>query len=222
MKNGFPYKVVIFDLDGTLIDSKDDIVATTNATIRKMGGTPLASKTIHRFVGYGLKDLVCRSIPHLSDEKITEAVSFFNDHYLEHCLDGTDLYAGARGLLEHFYKKGIVQSLITNKPQLFTNKIVENLNIKNFFSHIIGSENGFPHKPDPSSTRHILAHFDVAPQKALMIGDSPIDLDTAQNAGMDCALLLMGFTEREDLLACTQQTKGVFESFDQLRRWVGG
>lgn len=214
-------RAIIFDLDGTLIDSKEDIVTSTNATLKAMGGKALPTELVAAHVGHGVRDLVQASLKSAgiaADEN--ETLAFFSKHYFEHCLDSTRLFPGVLELLKNLNSRGIKLAVFTNKPQIYTDRILEGLNVAGFFEVVLGSDNGYPNKPDPQGTRMILEKLGVAPSETLMVGDSDVDLKTAQNAGLDTALYLHGFSRPESILSLKNQTRLVFGHHDELASFL--
>lgn len=216
------YEAIIYDLDGTLVDSRKDIANTTNATIVKHGGIPLPDKQIFEYVGGGVRDLVAQAAPHFDEETILEALKFFDVHYLDHCLDETCLYPGAAELIAELSKMKIAQAIFTNKPQHFTDKIMAGLEIEHHFHVSLGANNGYPNKPERDGTDFILGKLGSQPEKTLMVGDSIVDLKTAQNVGMDCVLMLDGYTTREVLYSVKHQAVRLCETFAELRAFLLG
>lgn len=220
-KSSVAYRAIIFDLDGTLIDSKQDIVTSTNATLKAMGGKALPSDLVAAHVGHGVRDLVHASLKSAgvqADE--SETLAFFSKHYFEHCLDSTHLFPGVLELLQNLKSRGIKLAVFTNKPQIYTDRILAGLNVSGFFDVVLGSDNGYPNKPDPQGTRMILEKLGTTPGETLMVGDSDVDLKTAQNVGLDTALYLHGFSTPETILSLKNQTCLVFGHHDELASFL--
>lgn len=213
------YKAFLFDLDGTLLDSKKDIAVATNETIAHMGGQRLSEAHIATFVGHGVRDLIRQAIAGShSASKEDEALKFFTDFYLAHCLDHTKLFAYGREAIEDLHAKGAKLAVLTNKPQVYTDKILSGLGLTNYFEIIVGAESGYPNKPARPATEAILNHLNVPASQALMVGDSVVDLQTGENVGMDCALALNGFSTREEILALKVRAKYLYEDLSFLMK----
>lgn len=210
------YSHYIFDLDGTLIDSKRDIANATNATIRHMGGTELPDKHIYEFVGRGVRDLVRQAVAKVPGASVDEALAFFNSYYTDHCLDFTVLFPGVRETLQALRAAGADLAVFTNKPQQFSDATLLGLGIADWFVVAKGGESGHPHKPDPVTTRFVLQAMAADPHMTLMVGDSVVDYDTARLVGMDCALMLYGFSEREEIQALGKRGAIVCEQFSDI------
>jgi phosphoglycolate phosphatase len=207
------YKAIIYDLDGTLIDTKLDIALSTNETLRYMGEQPLESEEIHHYVGAGVKDLMMNSLKTQDQNAIDEATHFFNNHYLAHCLDNTRPYEGVEEVLRSVFASDIKQAVLTNKPQNFTDKIITGLKWTRYFDVILGAESGFPLKPDKKGVEHIIKILKVISQDVLIVGDSPVDLQTAQSVRADCLLVTFGYTPRQKVLSYKDNLVGVCDRF---------
>ena len=185
-------RVLVFDLDGTLIDSSHDLAAAVNVARGSMGLGPLSHAQVMTFIGNGARELVRRGISFesgaASDEQIESALGHFRTHYAEHLLDQTQPYPGVREALDILSSRthGPPRTLavLTNKPLRFTKPILAGLGLAPYFRFIYG-EDSFPaKKPDPVGLRSILHDAAAAPHEALLIGDSDIDVRTARNAGV--------------------------------------
>lgn len=220
MKKKIKYQAILFDLDGTLIDSKKDLYLTTNATVSHMGASPLSQEEVYGFVGMGIKDLVTKAFPHADEKEIQKGLSFLRKYYFEHCLDNTTLFDGVEDLLIQFQQLGVRMSVFTNKPQKFTDKTLKGLKIEKYFDCALGAENGFPLKPDPQGTNFVLKKMGVNVAQTLMVGDSHVDLETAQNVGMDTALMEYGFLQKEDFKRLSQKAQYVCKKFNELKKII--
>jgi phosphoglycolate phosphatase len=185
-------KALIFDLDGTLIDSKRDLVDSVNATLREIGRAELAEDLVASYVGSGAPVLISRVLGGSPDsEELQTALKFFLSHYEEHKLDFTRDYPGVRGTLEHL--RGVPMAVLTNKPVNISVRILEGLGLAQFFRAIYGGNSFATKKPDPLGAHAILQELGVAAEEAAMVGDSEVDVQTARNAGMVSAIVNFGF-----------------------------
>ena len=192
-------KLVIFDLDGTLIDSRLDLVHSVNAALRHIGRPELPDDVIASYVGDGAPILIQRA---LGGETVDEAVirnglEFFLSYYRAHKLDHTTVYPGIAEALAAIQNSanGAPRKLavLSNKPVVPSRAIVEALGLGRFFSQIYGG-NSFPtKKPDPEGARKLLEEYGVQPQQAAIVGDSHVDVDTGRNAGMVTVGVTYGF-----------------------------
>lgn len=188
--------LLIFDLDGTLVDSKLDIANGVNHTLKTLGLPSISNEEIYRYVGHGVRDLIADAVgPH--QEKRDEALKIFMDYYQAHLTDHTRLFPGMQEVLKHF--SGKKKAVLTNKPQLLTELLLQQLGIASCFDIVIGGETNFPKKPDPASTLHILKTCGVAPHQTLIIGDSAVDIETGKKAGIRTCGVTYGFRPQKEL-----------------------
>lgn len=186
--------LAVFDLDGTLIDSKRDLAESVNATLAHMGLAAIDHRTIESYVGNGAPVLMQRALgQHASDDNIERALAFFLEHYHAHMLVHTTLYPGVRESLELLHAAGVHLAVLTNKPLRNTTGILEGLGLAPLFGRAYGG-NSFPQrKPHPMGLETLMTEFAVSPARALMIGDSAVDIRTARNAQIASAGLTYGF-----------------------------
>lgn len=187
--------LVIFDLDGTLIDSERDLVNSVNAMRRWMGLEALEDHVVASYVGNGAPVLVRRAIgAKASEADATRALEYFLTYYREHMLDHTKLYPGVREALNRLHGEGVQMAVLTNKPVRFSQAIVDGLELTGHFRRLYGG-NSFPDKkkPDPIGIDTIRQELDVARERTLMVGDSAVDVRTARNAGVMAAGVTFGF-----------------------------
>jgi phosphoglycolate phosphatase len=175
-------RALVFDLDGTLIDSKLDLALSIGATLKHMGRTSLPHETIYSYVGNGAATLVRRALgPSVTDSEAEQGHKFFLAYYREHMLDNTVTYPGVREALEAL--KGDPMAVLTNKPVRFSQHILEGLGIAGYFRYVYGGNSFETKKPDPEGMHVILRSFGVPPGEAMLVGDSDVDVRTARNAG---------------------------------------
>jgi phosphoglycolate phosphatase len=185
-------KALIFDLDGTLVDSKQDLVLSVNATLRAVGRDALPSETVASYVGSGAPVLITRALGGSADSaELNRALAYFLAHYEEHKLDHTRPYPGVREGLEKL--EGHPMAVLTNKPVNISVRILEGLSLAPFFRLICGGDSFATKKPDPLGAHTILGQLGVAAREAMMVGDSEVDVQTARNAGMISAVVNFGF-----------------------------
>lgn len=195
------YKAVIFDLDGTLVNSLNDLADSVN-TVLKGYGFPLHPLEKYRImVGNGIKKLVERALPATaSTETVDEALAKFKEIYAVHQLDKTAPYAGITAMLNALKAKKIPLAVCTNKHDEAAKKIIAALFAKGTFQEIIGDLPGLKRKPDPHKVLMLAAHMSVKPEEVAYLGDSSVDMQTAVNAGMLPVGVLWGFRSKEELL----------------------
>ena len=183
---------VIFDLDGTLIDSKLDLVTSVNAMLRRVGRSELPEDTIASYVGSGASVLIKRALgPEATEEQVQKALAIFLEHYEEHKLDKTRAYPGVKETLPRLTRYPL--AVLTNKPSRISVRILDGLGLSTYFKTVYGGNSFETKKPDPLGARTILREFNVDPARALMVGDSEVDVQTARNAGMPAVVMNYGF-----------------------------
>jgi phosphoglycolate phosphatase len=176
-------QALIFDLDGTLIDSKLDLALAVNATRSHMSLPPLDHELIFSYVGSGVQMLIQRALGNgASDGEVERAVGFFLQYYRAHMLDNTVPYPGVREGLEML--AGRPMAVLTNKPVRFSRAIVEGLGLARYFQQVYGGNSFERKKPDPMGVEALLRDFGLAPRRVALVGDSEIDVQTARNAGI--------------------------------------
>lgn len=188
----------LFDLDGTLIDSKRDIADSVNFTMRKLGLPELGLDLIYSFVGNGVTPLIKRAVESASSTAgFEQALAIFMAHYDEHCLDSTDLFPGVLEVLKRFQSTPKV--VVTNKSQSFSEKIVRGLKLTPLFDGLFGGDTSFPKKPAPDVVHHLMQTCKASPGRTVIIGDSAVDIQTGKNAGILTCGVTYGFRPRKEL-----------------------
>ncbi|MBN2640580.1 MAG: HAD-IIIA family hydrolase [Victivallales bacterium] len=183
---------VIFDLDGTLVDSRADLTTGVNLMRREYGLDAIDIEKVTTYVGNGTR-LLCERALQDSKVDVDEALPLMKRFYLEHLLDETALYDGVFEGLEALRKAGIPLAVVTNKPQEPTEAILKGLNVYEFFDFIIGGGAGFELKPAPDALVHILKKSASRPDKSFMVGDNYTDLESGRRAGMRTVFCEFGF-----------------------------
>jgi phosphoglycolate phosphatase len=185
-------RALIFDLDGTLIDSKLDLVHSVNATLRELKHAELPEETISSYVGNGAPVLVAKSLGQdVNPEELDRALKFFLSHYEAHKMDNTCAYPGVPEALEHL--SALPMAVLTNKPVRISVRILESLGLAKYFRAIYGGNSFATKKPDPLGAHTILREFGARPHETVLVGDSEVDVQTARNAGMLAAVVNYGF-----------------------------
>lgn len=191
--------LVIFDLDGTLIDSRLDLVHSVNAALRHIGRPELPDHIIASYVGDGAPVLMQRALggEQVEDSVIRKGLEFFLSYYREHKLDHTTVYEGIREALSSIQRSGNGASrklaVLTNKPVNPSRAIVEALALKPFFAQVYGGNSFETKKPDPQGALQLLADNGVQPRQAAIVGDSHTDIETGRNAGLWTVGVTYGF-----------------------------
>lgn len=190
--------LVVFDLDGTLVDSKRDLADAANALVAELGGRALPVDRIAEMVGEGAALLVRRALTAAElDPDIPHALARFLELYDERLLRHTDLYPGMRETL-HALAGRATLSVLTNKPSRAAERILEGVRVRGLFRDVGGGDTPFGRKPDPAGLHHLMAIAGATPASTLLVGDSRIDLETARRAGTRICLARYGFGYRFD------------------------
>jgi len=189
-----PVRALIFDLDGTLIDSQRDLIHSVNAMLREMRRQQLPEPTISGYIGHGAPQLVARALGgNASEEEHQRALKFFLGYYEDHKMDTTCPYPGVAETLAQLQRKGLPMAILTNKPARISVRILNALGLAGYFRAIYGGNSFETKKPDPLGANTILGELGATPQSAMVIGDSEVDIQTARNAGTQAAAVNYGF-----------------------------
>lgn len=191
---------VIFDLDGTLLNTLGDLRAATNHALEVRGLPPHSMEEIRQFIGNGIRLLICRAMPEGTPEaEIDAALDDFKAYYAAHIHDRTVPYDGIPQLLTALRKRGIKVAVLSNKIDSASQQLIEY-----FFPGktdvVFGEHVGVPRKPDPTSCRMVMQQLGVQPEQVLYVGDSGTDMQTAKNAGLCAVGVTWGFRSKEVLL----------------------
>ena len=185
-------RAFVFDLDGTLIDSKLDLVNSVNAMLRQMGRAGLPTDLVATYIGHGAPQLIASALgPEASDEQRRTGLSLFLEHYGLHKLDATLPYPGVVEALDAL--AAYHMSALSNKPTNMSVDILQGLGLAKYFRSIYGGDSFEKKKPDPTGALKILQEFGVPPSQGAMIGDSEVDVQTARNAGTLAVAVNYGF-----------------------------
>lgn len=185
--------LLIFDLDGTLIDSERDLADSVNATLAWKHKPPLPVETIASYVGNGAPVLIRRVFPEAKDEELPRLLRYFLDYYREHMLDATTLYPGVRAALDRLHAANIAMAVLTNKPVRFSMRLIEGLGLESHFFRVYGGNSFDEKKPHPRGINLLMAETGTPPPETIMVGDSAVDVMTARNAGVRACGVSWGF-----------------------------
>ena len=187
--------LAVFDLDGTLVDSREDLVTSANEMLATFSAPPLNQEAIAGFVGDGAKMLVARTLKAagVPAGDLGLALNRFLEIYNGRLLETTKPYDGIPALIDDAVDLGVLLGVITNKPEAPTLTILNSFNLTMSFGWVIGGDSKFPRKPDPASLNWLIADAGSTPSHTLFIGDSQIDCDTARAAGTKFCLANYGF-----------------------------
>jgi len=189
-----PVRALIFDLDGTLIDSKRDLIHSVNAMLAEMGRARLDEETISGYIGHGAPLLVSRALGSTAkEEELRRALQFFLAYYEEHKMDSTCAYPGIPEALAELSRKKVPMAVLTNKPVKISVRILGSLGLASYFRVIYGGNSFETKKPDPLGANKILSQFGAPPRETMIVGDSEVDVQTARNARTIAAAVNYGF-----------------------------
>ena len=213
-------KLIVFDLDGTVLDTLADLTAALNFALQKNGLPPRTLPEVRSFVGNGIRKLIERGVPQHTPPETEEAVhTDFKAYYGQHCMDATAPYAGVREAIAALRAAGYRTALVSNKTDDAVQKLIVGM-FPGDFDYAAGEKPGVPRKPAPDMVFAALAALDVPPCEAVYVGDSEVDLATAANAGLPCISVTWGFKDRAFLLE--HGAKTLIDSPDRLPETVAG
>ena len=213
-------KLVIFDLDGTLLDTIADLATATNYALKQLGYPCHDTETIRTYVGNGINKLLERALPESerTEANVMKMRSFFVSYYDEHNADLSTPYPGIISLLETLQDKGIMVAVASNKYQAATEKLIRHYCPTIDFIEVLGQREGIAVKPDPTIVSDILKKADVTPEETLYVGDSGVDMQTAINASIDAIGVAWGFRPRTELES--YQPKGIITEASELLEFI--
>jgi phosphoglycolate phosphatase len=186
--------LLIFDLDGTLIDSKLDLAHAVNATRAHMGMEPLEFERVYSYVGNGAPVLIRRALgEHATEAEVEEGLEFFLEYYREHALDYTRLYPGVKESLHRLSAAGKRLAVLTNKPVRMSKFILQGLGVAEHFFQIYGGNSFDFKKPNPIGVETLMREAAIPRERTMMVGDSAVDVGTANNAGVMSCGVTYGF-----------------------------
>ncbi len=197
------FTAVVFDLDGTLLDTLEDIARSSNAALGQLGFPPHETSAYRYFVGDGREALAARILPegHRDEATVARVAAGIDREYSRHWADATRPYEGVPALLEALVDRGVKMAVLSNKPDDYTRLMVSRLLPHWQFGAVIGSRPSVPNKPDPAAALEVAARLHVPPSECLYVGDTDTDMKTARAAGMYPVGALWGFRTEDELLA---------------------
>ena len=192
-------KGIIFDLDGTLPYTLQDLCDSTNHALREMGWPERTLDEVRQFVGNGVHRLVERAVPKdVTDEALEKCFSIFQRHYLVHCQDHTSLYPGVKDMLRDVHERGFRTAIVSNKLQAGVDELYR-VFFRGVIDVAIGERKGIKRKPAPDMVETALTQLGLTRNEVVYVGDSEVDVATALNAHLPCISVLWGFRDREQL-----------------------
>lgn len=194
-------KLLIFDLDGTILNTLDDLADSTNYALRQHGLPERSITEVRNFVGNGIGKLIERAVPEgCSEETRTNVLNDFSAHYKVHSADKTRPYDGILEVLKELNSRGYLLAVVSNKADFAVHSLCEHY-FPGIFSFVVGEREDVRRKPAPDSVFAVLERFQTEKKDAVYIGDSDVDAQTARNAGVDLIAVAWGFRDREVLEA---------------------
>ena len=193
------YDAVIFDLDGTLLDTLDDLTASTNAAVESFGIPPYTRDQVSSFVGNGIRNLMRRAVPGGEENpEFEQAFSRFKAHYGAHCMDRTRAYPGIPEMLRELKADGYRTGIVSNKAD-FAVKKLKDAYFDGLVDTAVGEREGVQRKPAPDTVFAAMQELGSRPEECIYVGDSEVDIETAANAGIPCISVTWGFKTTEFL-----------------------
>lgn len=189
-------KLVIFDLDGTILDTLEDLTDATNYALSVCHFPKRTKEEVRNFVGNGILKLAERAVPEGTDRTfVLDVYKAFGEYYRRHCLDKTQVYPGVPDLMKALRAKGCLLAVVSNKADYGVQQLCHKF-FDGLFDFAVGEREGVKKKPSPDAVLEVLEALHIAKQDAVYIGDSEVDVATAKNAGMDCLTVTWGFRDR--------------------------
>ena len=194
------YETIIFDLDGTLLNTLEDLADSTNAALVACGLPVRTIDEVRAFVGNGVVKLIERAVGASHQDKMEKALAFFKEHYALHCADKTAPYEGVLSLLQTLKEQGVKTAVLSNKPD-FAVKSLSQAYFGGLLQDAVGENEaaGIRKKPAPDALYAVMENLSANPKTTIYVGDSEVDIQTAQNAGIACLCVTWGFRDKEFL-----------------------
>ena len=211
------YEAVFFDLDGTVIDTLQNITDAVNHAMRRFGLRTFTAEELRPHLGWGVDYLMRTLIPDLPEAKIAEILAYYRPYYAAHTTENTPLYPGILPMLRALRQRGLLLALISNKPDSAVQPLAA-LYFRDLLSFTIGEQPGIARKPAPDMLRLAAETLGVALSRCLYVGDTEVDIQTAENTGIDCVCVTWGFRTRE-ALARAGATR-IADSAEELLRLI--
>ncbi len=189
-------QLVIFDLDGTLMDAYEAIVHSFNFTMRKVAAPSQSPKVICRAVGWGDRNLLKPFVP---DKKLDRALRIYRRHHAQALKTGVKLLPGAKKVLRSLKVRGLKMAVASNRPTKFSKIAIKSIQIDSFFDYVLCADKLKQGKPHPEILRKILTKFSLKPSQALFVGDMTVDVETGKNANVKTVAVVTGSHQRQEL-----------------------
>jgi phosphoglycolate phosphatase len=193
------YKALIFDLDGTILDTLDDLADSVCYALKVNGQPQRSTDEVRQFVGNGIRKLIERAVAEGTDAALTQKVyQDFMEYYKVHCADKTRPYEGIVELMSELKVHGYMTAVVSNKADGAVNELCRRY-FPQMFDYCVGERDGIAKKPSPDSVNEVIRKLGIGAGEAVYIGDSEVDIETAANAKMDCIIVSWGFRDADYL-----------------------
>lgn len=189
--------LIIYDFDGTLVDTLFDIADAVNLALNELGLRILSRETIRKYVGKGVEKLMAQSTEGTGYTDLSQASKLFRKHYSKNLMNHTRFYPSGREILDHFRDKK--QAICSNKPEEFVRRILESLGSLESFGAILGGDSLKSKKPDPEGLLYLLDRFQCSQEQAVLVGDSPVDIETGKRAGVFTCVVSFGLGDPKEI-----------------------
>lgn len=210
------FRLLAYDFDGTLVDTKEDIALSVNLALTELGLPEREREEIYSFVGHGVLKLMQKALGESDRCDVDTAVDVFRKHYRVHVLDRTQFYPDCESILDHF--KSRLQAIVSNKPLEFVEMILAGLNRRESFASVYGGDSVNNKKPDPEMVIHLLQQHAMPPEDTLIIGDSPQDIEAGRRAGVATCGVTWGLRPRSEVE--NAQPDFLIHSMTELKKLV--
>ena len=212
------YNLCIFDMDGTTLDTLKDLQQALNYALSQFGYPTHPIEAVRGFVGNGLRNLIKNGLPAgTDDDTIDRVLEIYHPFYAEHCFDFTGPYDGVTEMIRELRAKGIATAIVSNKADYAVQALCERF-FPGCFDYCIGEKEGLKRKPAPDMVEAVIKSLGADPDRCIYIGDSEVDIDTANNCGIDQAIVTWGFRDREYL--AEKGAENIFDTIDELYRFL--
>ena len=218
------YKAVLFDLDGTILDTLEDLAVSMNIALKQLGQFSIDVSVVRSLVGNGARIFAEGALAYVTGEPLVPSemtdrlLAEFSAVYRKNSAVNTKPYEGIVDLLDWLKNKGVYTGVLSNKPHLATLDVLKSHFPKHAFDFAAGQREGVPRKPDPAGVYEFCSALNLSTEEVLLVGDSEVDIETGRNAGLDCVGVLWGFRDKDALIKCG--TKILIESPEELKKFL--
>lgn len=205
-------ELFVYDFDGTLVNTKEDIAYSVNLSLQELGLSRLDHETIYTYIGGGVRPLMTRAVAGTGFDDVAKAVGIFKELYAEHLVERSHIYPNCRETLDFFSHKK--HAILSNKPECFIRKILAKLDFLQPFVSILGGDSLDNKKPDPQGLDYLMASHGISADEALMIGDMDVDIETGKRANVLTCGVAYGFGGRSAL----EQADYIIDDISELKK----